>query len=436
MRARAFLMSSWLMVFAGFAAAEEISRLRLHGSNTVGAELAPALIEAWLSSKGFTDLRIREIKPEERLITAQRGDERIAVEVHAHGSTTAFRDLLNRTGDMGMASRPVKPQEVQALSARGRLDGPQSEFVLGLDGIAVIVHPSNPLPHLDKETLADIFSGRIADWSQLGAPGGRIQVYARDDKSGTYDTFKSLVLGKRPLEASARRFESNAELSDAVAADRHGIGFVGLPYVRHSRLLGVSEAGTLPVVPTPFSVATEDYALARRLFLYVPDDAPPVARELAEFAVSSAGQAQVSRAEFVAQTILEGDAPPVADAPEEYRELVQDARRVSLNFRFRAGSTQLDNKGLRDLERLVAYLERPENRGRELMLFGFADANETLPLHSLELSIHRADQIGDLLIRRGIGPRRIRGYGQAVPVASNADARGRQKNRRVEVWLR
>lgn len=436
MRVCSLLICCCLVFFSTLAAAEESPRLRLHGSNTVGAELAPALIDAWLSSKGFSEIHIGELQPEERLITARRGDERIAVEVHAHGSTTAFRDMLNRTADMGMASRPIKPEEVQAVSSRGRLDSAKAEFVLGLDGIAVVVHPSNPLLHLDKETLADIFSGRIADWSQLGAPTGRIQVYARDDKSGTYDTFKSLVLGKRALESTAQRFESNAALSDAVAADRNGIGFVGLPYVRHSKLLGVSEAGTLPVVPTPFSVATEDYSLARRLFLYVPDDAPPEARELAEFAVSSAGQAQVARADFVAQNILEGEAPPAADAPEEYRALVRGARRVSLNFRFRAGSIHLDNKGLRDLERLVGYLGRPENSGRELMLIGFADANETLPLHSLELSIHRADQVGDLLIRRGIGPRRIRGYGQAVPVASNADARGRQKNRRVEVWLR
>jgi phosphate transport system substrate-binding protein len=290
---------------------------------------------------------------------------------------------------------------------------------------------------LEKAQLHRLFSGQITDWRDVGGRPGPVRLYARDDNSGTYDTFKSLVLGKAPLAEGARRFESNADLSDAVAGDPNGIGFVGLPYVRAAKAVAISDGESAAIVPEPFSVATEDYALTRRLFLYLPQKgAKPMAREFAEFTASPAGQEVVARVGFVSQQIVVGDPVVKADAPAEYRSLIREAQRLSLNFRFRAGSIDLDNKALRDVSRLVEFMKREENRGRELMLYGFADRHERIPLHSLELSVHRADRVADLLIRHGLSARRVRGFGSAVPVASNETPEGRFKNRRVEVWVR
>lgn len=72
---------------------------------------------------------------------------------------------------------------------------------------------------------------------------------------------------------------------------------------------------------------------------------------------------------------------------------------------------------------------------RPVMLFGFSDHNEVLPLHSWELSVNRVDVVADLLLGMGIAPVRVRGYGSALPVAANDSELGRCKNRRVEVWV-
>jgi phosphate transport system substrate-binding protein len=69
------------------------------------------------------------------------------------------------------------------------------------------------------------------------------------------------------------------------------------------------------------------------------------------------------------------------------------------------------------------------------MLFGFADSSESLPIKALQLSVSRADRVADLLANEGMSAMRVRGYGSAVPVASNATEAGRHKNRRVEVWV-
>jgi phosphate transport system substrate-binding protein len=417
--------------------AGEMPPLRLHGSNTIGAQLGPELVKGWLQANHYRKIHAEKVGEQEQVVTAVSADgEALVVEIAAHGSTTGFRALAEGQADIAMSSRPIKGKELEQLKGLGRMNGPRSEFVVGLDGIAVIVHPENPLSRLDKGQLQQIFSGALHDWSQLGGAPGPIQVYARDDNSGTYDTFKSLVLSKSsPLIPTARRFESNADLSDAVAQDRGGIGFVGLPYIRQSKALAVADDIPLAILPNRFTVATEDYALARRLFFYLPENATAEARSLAEYALSQQGQQAVADSGFVSQEIISGTLN-AGVAHAEYYMLVKGAERLSLNFRFHQGSALLDNKARRDIQRLADYLEREENRKRELILVGFADSNEAIPMQSLGLSVQRADGVADVLLGEGVVPRKVRGYGPAVTVASNASSHGREKNRRVEVWLR
>lgn len=410
--------------------------LRLHGSNTVGAELGPELVKAWMSDSGYKDIRTKVTQPEEMLIHGiDKSGQSVAVEIHAHGSSTAFKDLKARKTDVGMASRPIKDKEVHMM-ASAQLRSLQGETVVALDGIAVVVHPDNPINRIDKQILRRIFNGEITQWSEVDPRlKGRIQVYARDDKSGTYDTFKSLVLGKKkPLVSSARRYESNADLSDDVSRDRTGIGFVGLPYIRNSKALSVSDGG-VGILPKAFSVATEDYALSRRLFLYLPVyNENPYASQFIEFAQSHNAQAIVEKVGFVDQAIKSYGVEDLSIYPEEMREMIKGAERLSVNIRFQKGSIKLDNKAQKDIDRLVDYMAGP-GAGRKLMLFGFSDGMEVMPIYSIELSVSRADRVSEILLRNGLAPVRVRGYGEAMQLAGNEDKAGEFKNRRVEIWL-
>ncbi len=158
-----------------------------------------------------------------------------SITIAAHGSATAFTALAENSCDIGMASRKIKSDEAAKLKSLGDMSSVLNEHILGLDGIAVIVNAANPANQLDKDKIMRIFTGEITDWSQVGAYKGAIKVYARNDNSGTYDTFKSLVLGGKPLAAGAQRIEDSKALSDAVAADPYGIGFIGLPYIQSAK---------------------------------------------------------------------------------------------------------------------------------------------------------------------------------------------------------
>ena len=412
--------------------------LRLCGSNTVGAELAPSLVEAFLADKGGSDItrrRGRGHEAETVTIAANLSGEPLRVEIRAGGTATAFTGLAEGSCDIGMASRALHANEASILRERGHGDLRTSatEHVIALDGIAVIVHPANPLKALDRATLHDVFTGKIADWSQLGGPAGPIKVLARDDKSGTYDTFKQLVLGADPLSQRAQRFAGSEALSDAVASEPAAIGFVGFAYVRAARALAVGEQGATPMLPSLFTVGTESYMLSRRLYLYtLPKPRVPMVTELVSFALSRRAQDVVAKNQFIGLGVSLQAAPCADGCPQAYQHAVAGAERASLDFRFRTGSNEPDSRAGRDFERLVAYLA--ELRASKVLLLGFSDGSGSGAVNE-KLSLARAQAVERELALRGVHPAQVRGFGAAMPVASNTTEDGRQRNRRVEVWV-
>ena len=420
------------------AAAQPEVILSLHGSNTIGAQLAGALAEAFLKREGAQTVTTTPgaRADEYSIVATLPGDTRAkAIEIQAHGSATAFTDMAAAKCDIGMASRPVKPEEAATLTRLGDMTGQACEHVVGLDGLAIIVNKSNPVSALSKEQLAKIFTGEIVDWKNAGGAAGPIKVLARDDKSGTYDTFKALVLGKGKLVAGAVRVEDSRELSDRVADDKSAIGFIGLPYIRSAKAVAVSEAGVAALVPNRLTVATEDYLLSRRLFFYVAAQPKPLVRRFVEFALASDGQDVVARTGFVELNVKAGSATAAVNSTPAYMRLIAGAQRLSLNFRFRPGSTELDNRALVDLDRVSGFLSNPAHQHGGIILCGFADSLGKADANA-ELASSRADAVAAEFKRRGMVPAAVSAFGATNPVASNKTEDGRQKNRRVEVWMR
>jgi phosphate transport system substrate-binding protein len=408
--------------------------LRLAGSNTIGDQLVPALAEAYLRDRGATNVYIKTgSSPEAKTVygTLPGSILPVEIDISARGSATAFTSLADASCDIGMASRRIKPDEADKLNALGPMTGAANEHVLGLDGIVVIVSPQNPLNEISADELARIFTGSETSWPN-GTP---INIYARDDKSGTFDTFKSLVLAGKPLSRSAERFENSSALSDAVAADPGGIGFIGLAFVRNAKALAVWEPGAKPLLPTSLTVATEDYVLSRRLYLYTPaQSGNPNVREFVQFALSQPGQQVVASNGFVAQTTELVSEKAAPDAPPEYRNLTATAMRLPIDFRFVDGNTQLDSRGLADLDRVVALLTQMSHAKARVLLFGFSDSGGRESANT-QISRERANAVSEALSRRGVTSVVAEGFGSALPVASNRTPDGREKNRRVEIWI-
>jgi len=416
--------------------------LRLHGSNTVGSKMGPSLIQGFLQTKGASQIHTEQgSMPVERRITFLLPKDSVPslVEVHSHGSRTGFASLANGTCDIAMSSNEVKDEMHEELSNKGIGDmrTPACEHVIGLDGLAVIIHSTNSVSRLSKDQIAAVFSGAIRDWSELGREkGGPIRLYARDANSGTFESFQAMVLGNKTLNPEARRIEDSTELSEGVSNDPDGMGFVGLPYIKNCKAVAVGDGECAPLIPTPFTVATEDYALSRRLYFYSPSTpSHPWVRELVEFSLGTAGQEIVSNSGFIKQSIDTHRINVPSGAPEQYVALSQGAERLSLSLRFNSSESQLDTKASRDLDRLVAALLQPRFEKSQVLLIGFSDDSGDAS-KDIERSKKFVEMVSTELEMRGLKAQAVEGVGAVLPIASNTTKAGRAKNRRVEVWIK
>src|SRR5262249_8190095 len=121
---------------------------------------------------------------------------------------------------------------------------------------------------------------------------------------------------------------------------------------------------------------------------------------------------------------------------------IQETSRISATMRFRYNSIELDNKALKDIDILAQFLQfvREVKSQKKLVLAGFTDSVGTIE-KNIALSLERANAVRQALLRKLRDPQyarliEIHGYGPALAVACNENETGRDKNRRVEVWLR
>jgi phosphate transport system substrate-binding protein len=143
----------------------------------------------------------------------------------------------------------------------------------------------------------------------------------------------------------------------------------------------------------------------------------------------------VDESGFIAQNIDVQSHSVAQNAPAEYRRLTSGAERLSLNFRFHRGGKELDSKAQLDLDRVVSFITDLKFSGENILLLGFADdGNDSSG--NIELSKRRAEFVADQFKLRGVKPAVVTGFGSEILVASSSSQEGKDRNSRVELWLR
>jgi phosphate transport system substrate-binding protein len=427
-------------------------RLRLAGADALSSQLLPELVGAYLRSQQAPDVLVDRSRSDAVRVQGTLDGTPVGVQVALGGTAKGLADLLAGNADIAVATRRVRAEERQKLAVLGPMTSSANEHVVALAGVAIIVNKANGVQSLNREQLTRLLGGAASDWSQFGLEGedewsavgvggkggpvsSGVHVYLPDERSGLSDLIQGALLGAKPFAAEAKRLASVQAVADAVAGDPGGIGVVPMQAVNGARPVPVADLDDPPLLPTPFTVATEDYLLTQRLYLYTAQASqnPQVAR-FVEFALSAAGQAEVRKAGFVELGVKAENRAAPAGAPPEFVRLTAGARRLSTTFRFEVGSAGFDSRAQRDLDRVVEYLRLNDLGGSDVRLLGFADTSGSKASNQ-QLSLERATQLAQALAQRGITGVRVAGMGSALPVADNASDEGRRRNRRVEVWL-
>ena len=217
----------------------------------------------------------------------------VNISVQGGGSGVGIASLIDGTCDIADASRPIKDKEIKKAKDNG-VDA--YENVVALDGIAVIVHPSNPVDGLSLEQIKKIYTGEVSNWKDLGGKDMKIVVISRDSASGTFETFNDLALDDERVRADALLQASNQAVAQAVSRTNGSIGYVGLGYLSSS-VKGVAVDG---VEPTKANVVDGSYKLARKLFMYTDGEPKGLVKEFIKFVLSDEGQELAGKAGYIA----------------------------------------------------------------------------------------------------------------------------------------
>lgn len=242
------------------------------------------------------------------LILAQRWAEvyselhpDVRIAVSGGGSGTGIAALINGQVDLADSSRPIKTQEMHQASEGG---ANPIEWKSALDGIAAVVHPSNPVDSLSLEQLRGIYAGVITDWSDVGGTPGVIVAYGRQSNSGTHVFWKELVLGDEDYRNDMLHLNGNADIVEAVSQDPKGIAYVGMAYVAQRqgdiKVLGVkTDESSDPVFPTSKTILNGTYPISRFLYIYTDGIPQGAERDYLRWILGNDGQEVVEEQGYI-----------------------------------------------------------------------------------------------------------------------------------------
>jgi phosphate transport system substrate-binding protein len=199
----------------------------------------------------------------------------IRIDVQGGGSSAGIYAVSHGACDLAASSRELVAAEKHLV-----------EIPIAYDGIAVIVHPANPLTSLRLEDLRGVFAGKITNWQGLGIPSHAIHAITREEGSGTREAFEHLVMGKVEITPGALVQDSNGAVREIVAGDPHSLGYISAGLVDH-RVKALAIDG---IAPTPANIKNRTYKLLRRFLLV--SRTPPVGLEknFVDFILSAKGQ--------------------------------------------------------------------------------------------------------------------------------------------------
>ncbi len=210
------------------------------------------------------------------------------------GSGTGLKQLGEGTFSLAGSSRDLKQSE---------LDAGLVPVVIARDSIVVVVNKDISVANLSMAQLADIYAGNVTNWSQVGGKNEPLVVVNRDETSGTYGTFKELVLDPKKMAFTKNAIvaKENGEVAAKVATTPGAIGYVGLGFVEEITKAGgkgLSIEGTIPSVETTLSGA---YPLSRNLYMATKGPAKDgsVEKAFIDYILSARGKIIVKEAGFV-----------------------------------------------------------------------------------------------------------------------------------------
>ncbi|MDO7786018.1 phosphate ABC transporter substrate-binding protein [Desulforamulus aquiferis] len=210
----------------------------------------------------------------------------VTINVQGGGSSAGIKAAKEGAAQIGASSRELKSEEKDGIN----------EYMIALDGIAVVVNSKNEINELTMEQIQKIFTGEVTNWKDFGGQDAAITVVNREAGSGTYGAFEELVIGSdKKYTDKALTQPSTGAVRTTVAGDVNAIGYISLGSL-NDEVKGIKVDG---VEPTVENVKSGAFKISRP-FLYLTKGEPnEVSKAFIDFVMSAEGQNIVKDAHFI-----------------------------------------------------------------------------------------------------------------------------------------
>jgi len=211
----------------------------------------------------------------------------IRITVAGGGTGVGVQKVGEGLVDIGNTGRSLSPEEIEKY-------GLQS-FPFAIDGVAAIVHPSNPVTGLSSEQIQAIFAGTITNWQELGGPDQPINLYTRDEASGTREVFWKKLLQKGSIAERANVVASNGAMKVAISQDPAAIGYMSIGHLDES-VKGIEVDGA---APTQDNAINGSYKIVRKLYMNTKGEPSPLVKAFIDYICGAEGTPLISAAGYI-----------------------------------------------------------------------------------------------------------------------------------------
>ena len=254
-------------------------------SNDTNNDNAPAAVTGTVATDGSTSME-KVIGALSESFMANNADT--TVTYNPTGSGAGITAVQEGTCDIGLSSRALKDEEMAAGL---------KETVLAYDGIAIIVHPDNPVSDLTIEQIAQLYTGEVTNWKDVGGNDAEVVMIGREAASGTRDGFESITGTKEKCQYR-QELTSTGDVITAVSQNPDAIGYASLASIKDS----VKALNVDGVTPSEATVKDGSYKVQRPFVLVTVEGKAltPVAQAFFDYATSSDAAAIIAKAGAVA----------------------------------------------------------------------------------------------------------------------------------------
>lgn len=211
----------------------------------------------------------------------------IQISIAGGGSGVGIKQVGEGLVDIGNSGRKASDEEIERYQLKLHM--------WAIDGVAPVVNPQNTVKELSQSQLMDIFSGKLDNWKLLGGADRAINIYTRDEASGTREVFWKKGLQKGPISSGAHVVVSNGAMKSAIAQDPYGIGYVSVGHI-DEMVAPVALDGVLPTIQT---VQDGTYKVARGLYSNTKGEPAGLTKKFIDFLYTTEGKKIIEKRGFI-----------------------------------------------------------------------------------------------------------------------------------------